>query len=221
MTLRGRHSPQQCPRECAHISRSVVVHGAAPACARHALICEPMSGMCTAKFPVSPLVQISGVPRSKATGGVATLVYGDRVLLTHGWGTKKKPATPASGAEAQSAPVAAMHGRGAGLASDVDGDTVFRIGSISKVFTDLWPPGHATSGPRPAPPRKLAGFRAEGAGYTALARRTRRCASSQAAASSGGGRRAPALHAHQPTRAGVRARLAARRQRHAARCHAA
>ena len=52
--------------------------------------------------------------RSNATAGSAALVYGDRVLVSHGWGSTTK-----TGGKA------------------VDGDTVFGIGSISKVFTDL------------------------------------------------------------------------------------
>ena len=54
--------------------------------------------------------------KSNVTGGVATLVYGDRVLLTHSYGSTRRPGD-ASG----SAP---------------DESTLFRIGSISKVFTD-------------------------------------------------------------------------------------
>eukprot|EP01052_Picozoa_sp_SAG31_P038278 SAG31_NODE_5083_length_2754_cov_1.407533_2_plen_195_part_00 len=50
---------------------------------------------------------------SGATGGIGVLVYGDQVLTTHGWGK--------SSAEG----------------STPGGDTIFRIGSISKVFTDL------------------------------------------------------------------------------------
>jgi CubicO group peptidase (beta-lactamase class C family) len=52
---------------------------------------------------------------SAATGGSATIVYGDRVLLSYGYGTTTA---------------------GAG-GKPCDGDTVFRVGSISKVFTDL------------------------------------------------------------------------------------
>ena len=51
---------------------------------------------------------------SAATGGSATIVYGDRVLLSYGFGTTT-----------------------AGGTSKCNGDTVFRVGSISKVFTDL------------------------------------------------------------------------------------
>jgi CubicO group peptidase (beta-lactamase class C family) len=53
--------------------------------------------------------------KSKATGGAAVLVYGDQLLLSMGFGAKKA----------------------GGAAGDIDGDTIFRIGSISKVFTDL------------------------------------------------------------------------------------
>jgi len=52
--------------------------------------------------------------KANATGGVGVLVYGDEVLLTHTYGTKQL-----------------------GEKSPVDGSTMFRIGSISKVFTDL------------------------------------------------------------------------------------
>lgn len=53
--------------------------------------------------------------KSQVTGGVGVLVYGDRVLLTRGYGSTRR----GSGGRA------------------VDGKTVFRVGSISKVFTDL------------------------------------------------------------------------------------
>jgi CubicO group peptidase (beta-lactamase class C family) len=51
---------------------------------------------------------------SGATGGVGILVYGDQVLTTHGYGTMR-----------------------AGQGKLPTGDSIFRIGSISKVFTDL------------------------------------------------------------------------------------
>ena len=51
---------------------------------------------------------------SGATGGVAVLVYGDQVLTTHGYGTTRADETTVP-----------------------TGDTIFRVGSISKVFTDL------------------------------------------------------------------------------------
>jgi CubicO group peptidase (beta-lactamase class C family) len=51
---------------------------------------------------------------SAATGGSATIVYGDRVLLSYGFGTTT-----------------------AGGTTKCNGETVFRVGSISKVFTDL------------------------------------------------------------------------------------
>eukprot|EP01050_Picozoa_sp_SAG11_P021691 SAG11_NODE_3913_length_2151_cov_2.068226_1_plen_451_part_10 len=51
---------------------------------------------------------------SKAVGGSAAVVYGDRVLMTHTFGQ-----TASQGGHA------------------VDGDTIFRLGSVTKVFTDL------------------------------------------------------------------------------------
>ena len=53
--------------------------------------------------------------KSGATGGTASVVYGDRLLLLHSYGNK----SAASSAE------------------PVDEKTVFRIGSVTKVFTDL------------------------------------------------------------------------------------
>lgn len=52
---------------------------------------------------------------SKAAGGSAAVVYGDRVLMTHTFGSTASP----QGGHA------------------VDGDTIFRLGSVTKVFTDL------------------------------------------------------------------------------------
>ncbi len=51
---------------------------------------------------------------SAATGGSAVIVYGDRVLLSYGFGKTT-----------------------AGGTTKCNGETVFRVGSISKVFTDL------------------------------------------------------------------------------------